>query len=209
MIAIAITLLLQLSFIHGQSSCTPAAIAACGTNPCVQTGTAFSCLCPDMTLQQTAAACGTTATTAAPVVIPNQCANAVCPAGASCIPTNQNPAAYVCICPNNVLANPDCPTNLPANNPCAVSNPCSSGGTCVINPLSGTAVCVCPNGTYGPKCGYGCRPKCDSDWCYNGGRCTNAYGQAYCACGKNFRGRRCELQNNKHNYVYLHHNPHH
>lgn len=43
--------------------------------------------------------------------------------------------------------------------------------------------------------------------CYNGGRCTAAYGQPYCVCGQNYRGRRCELRYNAQNYVYLHRHP--
>lgn len=43
--------------------------------------------------------------------------------------------------------------------------------------------------------------------CYNGGQCLNGYGQAYCSCPYNYRGRRCELRYNPYNYVYLYYNP--
>ncbi|CAF1430412.1 unnamed protein product [Adineta ricciae] len=190
----AIVLLVTLlATVRGQNQCTAAAQATCGAYPCVQTA------------QCTGGVVITT--TQSPVVIPNQCANAVCPAGATCIPTNQNPALYICLCPNNIIANPDCPVNPLPNNPCLTNNPCLNGGTCVVNQLTLQAVCVCPPGTYGNNCSYSCRPACDSNWCYNGGRCVNAYGQAYCSCGQNYRGRRCELRHDRRNYVYLYHNP--
>jgi hypothetical protein len=165
-IFIVIALISQLPESHGQNACTAAAIANCGTFPCIQTGDTASCLCSDLTVKPSASACngGAIVTTPPPIVIPNQCANAVCPAGATCIPTNQNPALYVCVCPNNVLANPDCPTTPLPNNPCILNNVCQNGGTCVVNPLTLTAVCICPAGSYGPNCGYGCRPKCDNNW---------------------------------------------
>jgi hypothetical protein len=166
-IFIVIALITQLPESHGQNQCTAASIATCGTFPCVQTGDIFSCLCSDFTLKPSSAACNGGAvitTTQSPVVIPNQCANAVCPAGATCIPTNQNPALYICLCPSNIIANPDCPTTPPVTNPCLTSNPCQNGGTCVLNQLTLQAVCVCPTNTYGPNCGYGCRPRCDKTW---------------------------------------------
>lgn len=166
-ICLFIVVLFQLPESHGQiNQCTAAAIAACGTYPCVQTGDISSCLCSDMTLKPSAAACngGVVTTTQSPVVIPNQCANAICPAGSTCIPTNQNPALYVCVCPNNIIANPDCPTTALPNNPCLISNPCSNGGTCVVNQLTLQAVCICPSNTYGPRCAYGCQRTCDSNW---------------------------------------------
>jgi len=43
--------------------------------------------------------------------------------------------------------------------------------------------------------------------CYNGGQCVNTLGQAYCSCPYNYRGRRCELQYNQYNYLYLSQNP--
>ena len=147
--------------------CDAAAIATCGQYSCVQTGSIFSCLCADMTLKPSAAACNGGAvvtTTQAPVVIPNQCANAVCPAGATCVPTNQNPALYVCVCPNNIIGNPDCPTTPIANNPCLLNNPCLNGGTCVVNQLNLQAVCICPSGTYGSRCANGCSSSCHKDW---------------------------------------------
>lgn len=149
------------------NQCTPTAIAACGSYTCVQTGDVYSCLCSDMTLKPSAAQCngGTTLTTTSPpVVIPNQCGNAICPNGATCIPTNQNPSLYICLCPNNIIANPDCPVNPLPNNPCLISNPCSNGGTCVVNQLNLQAVCLCPPNTYGPNCAYGCPPTCNSNW---------------------------------------------
>ena len=168
MISAVVLLLLQLPYSTGQTNqCTPTAIATCGAYSCVQTGTTFSCLCPDQTLKPNAAACATiitTTTTVSPVVIPNQCGNAVCPAGATCIPTNQNPSRYVCLCPNNVLGNPNCPTTPLANNPCLTSNPCRNGGTCVVNQLNLQAVCICPSGTYGRSCSYSCNVTCNYNW---------------------------------------------
>jgi hypothetical protein len=119
-----------------------------------------------MSLKPSAAACdgGIVVTTQSPIVIPNQCANANCPAGATCIPTNQNPALYICVCPSNIIANPDCPTTPLLNNPCLINNPCSNGGTCVVNQINLQAVCICPTGSYGPNCAYGCRSRCDRDW---------------------------------------------
>ena len=165
MIAIALVLVLQVTSIYGQNACTALAVATCSPYTCVQTDNVFSCLCPNMQLASSAAACNAISpTTLSPVVIPNQCANAICPAGATCIPTNQNPALYICLCPNNIIANPDCPLNpLPAN-PCLQSNACANGGTCVVNPLTLQAVCVCPANTYGPRCSNACRPACDSNW---------------------------------------------
>jgi hypothetical protein len=166
-IVIIAALLSQLPIIYGQNQCSQAAIANCGSYPCVQTGNAVSCLCPDMSLQPSAAQCngGIIGTTTQPTtIIPNQCANAICPAGATCIPTNQNPAQYVCICPNNVIANPDCPINPLPINPCLTNNPCRNGATCVVNPLNYQAVCVCPTGSYGANCAYGCRQSCDANW---------------------------------------------
>ncbi|CAF1115222.1 unnamed protein product [Rotaria sordida] len=210
MIIFIVMLFLQLSTSYAQDNlCTSTAIATCNPYPCVQTGNIFSCLCSDMTTKPSAVECngGVIPTTQSPVVIPNQCANAVCPAGATCVPTNQNPSVYICLCPNNVIGNPDCPTNPLPNNPCLTNNPCRNGGTCAVNPLTLQAVCICPSGSYGPNCGYPCRPTCNSSWCYNGGRCVNAYGQPYCFCGRNQRGRRCELQYSNLNYVYLYHHP--
>jgi hypothetical protein len=166
---IVITLLSQLPESHGQETnqCTAAAIATCGGYSCVQTNDLFACLCPDMTLKPSAAACNgaaVTTTTTPSTVIPNQCANAICPAGATCVPTNINPALYVCVCPNNVIANPDCPTTLPANNVCATNNPCRNGATCVLNPLNNQAVCLCPTGSYGQNCASSCQRTCDRNW---------------------------------------------
>lgn len=148
------------------NQCTPAAISQCGPFQCVQFGNSFQCLCGDDTLKPSATECngGGLITTQAPVVIPNQCANAVCPAGATCIPTNQNPLQYICLCPNNIIANPDCPINPLPQNPCLFNNPCRNGGTCVVNQLTLQAVCLCPPNTYGPGCGYGCQPACGRDW---------------------------------------------
>jgi hypothetical protein len=166
-IFILVALLSQLPKSHGQENvCTAAAVANCGTFPCVQTGEMFACLCPDFTLKPNAAACTGTAvttTTQPPIVIPDQCANANCPVGSTCMPANQNPPLYVCLCANNVIANPDCPTTPLANNPC-LNTPCSNGATCVVNRLTNQAVCVCPKNTYGPNCGYTCRPACDPSW---------------------------------------------
>ena len=171
MIILALALILQFSTSQAQNACTPAAIATCGQYTCVQTDVLFSCLCSNMALAQSAAECNalvgvTTApvVTLPPVVIPNQCANAVCPAGATCIPTNQNPSLYICLCPNNIIANPDCPTTPLPNNPCLLANPCTNGGTCVVNQLTLQAVCVCPPNTYGTNCATSCRPRCDPNW---------------------------------------------
>lgn len=148
---------------QAQNACTAAAVALCAPYTCVQTDTVYSCLCPNMQLAQSAAQCtGVVVTTASP--IGNQCGNAYCPAGATCVPTNQNPSQYVCICPFNVLANPDCPVNPPVNNPCTFSNPCANGGTCVLNPLTSQAVCVCPPNTYGSNCASGCATTCNLSW---------------------------------------------
>ncbi|CAF1413187.1 unnamed protein product, partial [Rotaria sordida] len=181
-----------------ENVCTSTAIATCNPYPCVQTGNIFSCLCPDMTTKPSAVECNGG-------VIPNQCGNAICPAGATCIPTNQNPALYICLCPNNVIANPNCPTN--PSNQCLINNLCLNGGTCITNQFTLQTVCVCPSGYYGLNCNYLCAPRCNSRWCYNGGRCVNAYGQPYCICGRNYRGRRCELRYNQLNYVYLYQHP--
>jgi len=165
---IVVTLFLQLPKTHGQENvCTAAAVATCAPYQCVQTGELFQCFCPDLTLKPSAAACNNGAvitTTQSPVVIPNQCANARCPAGATCIPTNQNPALYVCVCPNNIIANPDCPTTQLPNNPCLLNNPCQNGGTCVVNQLTLQAVCICPTGSYGQNCVHGCRQTCNNEW---------------------------------------------
>ncbi|CAF3192693.1 unnamed protein product [Rotaria sp. Silwood2] len=212
MIVIAIALFMQLHNVHAQSACTPAAVATCAPYTCVQTENIFSCLCSTMQLAQSAAECNSinpVVTTQPPVVIPNQCTNAVCPAGATCVPTNQNPALYICVCPNNIIANPDCPINPPPSNQCVLNNPCRNGGTCVINQLTLQAVCICPSNTYGQNCATPCRPMCDNSWCYNGGRCANVYGQAYCMCPYNYRGRRCELRYSAYNYVYLYYYPYH
>jgi hypothetical protein len=165
---IVVTLFSQLPKTHGQENvCTAAAVATCAPYQCVQTGELFQCFCPDLTLKPSAAACNNGAvitTTQSPVVIPNQCANARCPAGATCIPTNQNPALYVCVCPNNIIANPDCPTTQLPNNPCLLNNPCQNGGTCVVNQLTLQAVCICPTGSYGQNCVHGCRQTCNNEW---------------------------------------------
>ncbi|CAF1586857.1 unnamed protein product [Rotaria sp. Silwood1] len=207
MIVIAIALFMQLHNAYAQ--CSPQAAQNCVPYTCVQTENIFSCLCPNMQLASSAAECDiiNPPTTQPPVVIPNQCSTAVCPAGSTCVPTNQNPALYVCVCPNNIIANPNCPGVLP-NNQCLFNNPCRNGGTCVINPLTQQPVCICPPNTYGQNCANPCRPYCDNSWCYNGGRCANAYGQAYCMCPYNYRGRRCELRYSAYNYVYLYHYPH-
>lgn len=163
-IFVASIFFVQLTHIHAQNACTAAAIATCGSYPCVQTDTVFSCLCSNMQLAGSAAQCNALGTTSSPVVIPNICGNAYCPAGATCIPTNQNPAQYVCLCPNNILANPDCPVNPLPNNPCLISNPCYNGGTCVVNQLTLQAVCICPPNTYGSNCASACRTSCDVNW---------------------------------------------
>jgi len=190
-----------------QNACTAAAVAVCSPYTCVQTDTIFSCLCPNMQLAQSAAACGGVIVPTQPPIIQNQCGNVICPVGATCIPTNQNPSLYICLCPNNIIANPDCPTTPLQNNPCLISNPCTNGGTCVVNQLTLQAVCLCPANTYGPNCATACQPTCNYNWCYNGGRCANTYNQAFCSCPQNYRGRRCELRYNPYNYVYLYHNP--
>jgi hypothetical protein len=164
MIFIVIALFMQISNIHAQNACNAAAIAACGSYPCVQTDTIYSCLCPNLQLAQSAAACGAIVTVAPPVVIPNVCGNVVCQAGATCIPTNQNPAQYVCLCPNNVLGNPNCPVNPLPNNPCSLYNPCTNGGTCVVNQLTLQAVCICPPNTYGTNCASNCVSTCNLSW---------------------------------------------
>jgi hypothetical protein len=148
------------------NQCTQAAITLCGSFPCIQVGDLASCLCSDMILKPNAAQCSTTVATTAisSVMIPNQCANAICPNGATCIPTNQNPSRYICLCRNNIIANPDCPINVLPNNPCMTNNPCTNGGTCVINQLTMQAVCLCTASTYGPNCAYQCRSLCDPTW---------------------------------------------
>jgi len=164
MIFITIVLFIQLTNVHAQNACNAAAIAACGTYPCVQTDNVYSCLCSNLQLAQSAAQCNAIVTVAPPVVIPNICGNAVCPAGATCVATNQNPAQYVCICPGNVLGNPNCPTTPLPNNPCLTYNPCANGGTCVVNQLTLTAVCVCPPNTYGSNCASSCVSTCNQNW---------------------------------------------
>ena len=208
MILIAFALCMQLH--NANAQCPANAVATCSPYTCVQTDQFFSCLCTNGQLAQTAAGCGSVnpPVTNPPVVIPNGCQNAVCPFGSTCIATSQNPARYVCLCPFNVLANPDCPVNPPAINPCFNNNPCRNGGTCAINPLTQQAVCICPPSTYGQNCVAPCQTMCDSSWCYNGGRCTNGYGLAYCMCPYNYRGRRCELRYSAYNYVYLYYHPH-
>ncbi|CAF1070348.1 unnamed protein product [Rotaria sordida] len=208
MIVIVIALFIQLHNVYAQNACTGVALAACGQHPCIQTGTEYSCLCSNMQLAQSAAQCNiiNPIVTQPPIVFPNQCGNAVCPPGATCIPTNQNPPLYVCVCANNVIANPTCPTTLP-NNPCLL-NPCINGGTCVVNQLTLQAVCVCPQNTYGRNCAtYYPSVGHHNNWCYNGGRHINAYGQPYCTCPYHYRGRRCELQYSPYNYVYLYQYP--
>jgi len=146
--------------VQAQNVCTANAIAACAPYTCVQTDTIYSCLCPNAQLAQSAAACG--GVTQAPI-IPNQCANVYCPAGATCIPTNQNPPQYVCVCANNVIANPDCSTVV--NNQCLTGNiACGNGGTCVYNQLTGQGVCICPPNTYGPNCSSSCVATCNYNW---------------------------------------------
>jgi hypothetical protein len=167
MFLLVLVMLVQVSIIRTQNACNAAAVAVCSPYTCVQTDTIFSCLCPNFQLAQSAAACNvlvSTTTTLPPVVIPNQCANAICPTGATCVPTNQNPSSYICLCPNNIIANPDCPINQLPNNPCLSSNPCYNGGTCVVNQLTLQAVCICPPNTYGSNCANACRPACDSSW---------------------------------------------
>ena len=167
MIIAVIVVLMQVICINAQTNvCTPANAAICGRYPCVQTDTVFSCLCSNMQLAASQAACDAlvSSTTQAPVVVPNQCANAVCPAGATCIPTNQNPALYICLCPNNIIANPDCPVNPLPTNPCLTNNPCLNGGTCVVNQLTLQAVCICPPNTYGSNCASSCQTVCNVNW---------------------------------------------
>ena len=160
----ATALVLQLARVHAQNVCTPTVIANCGRYPCVQTDTIASCLCSNLQLGSSAAQCDAISPTTAPVVVPNICGNAYCPAGATCIPTNQNPVQYVCLCPNNILANPDCPNNPLPNNPCLISNPCYNGGTCVVNTLTLQAVCLCPPNTYGSQCASSCSTTCSYNW---------------------------------------------
>ncbi len=150
--------------VQAQNACSAAAIAACSPYTCVQTGTVYSCLCPNMQLAQTAAGCAAIVTTQSPIVIPNICINVQCPVGATCVATSQNPAQYVCICPGNVLGNPNCPTTPLPNNPCLTYNPCANGGTCVVNQLTLTAVCVCPPNTYGSNCASSCVSTCNQNW---------------------------------------------
>lgn len=169
-ILIAIVFIAEIPSLFGQNQCTPTAIATCGSYTCVQTGELFMCLCSDFSLKPSAAECNsqttavTITTTQPTVVIPNQCANANCPSGSTCVPTNQNPALYICVCPNHIIANPDCPTTALPNNPCLINNPCRNGGTCVVNQLTLQAVCICPTGTYGTNCASSCRTTCDSNW---------------------------------------------
>ncbi len=165
MIFLALALFIQLPHVHAQqNACTAAAVAACASYPCVQTDTVYSCLCSNMQLAQSAAGCGLVATTQAPVVFPTICGNVQCPVGATCVPTNQNPQQHVCICPNNIIANPDCPVNQLPNNPCLLYNPCQNGGTCVVNQLTLQAVCICPPNTYGTNCANPCRTTYDLNW---------------------------------------------
>lgn len=166
-IIVLIVVLAQTICIYGQGNvCTPANIATCGIYTCVQTDTVFSCLCSNMQLAASEAACNAliSSTTQSPIVVPNQCGNAICPAGATCIPTNQNPSQYICLCPNNIIANPDCPVNPLPNNPCLINNPCLNGGTCVVNQLTLQAVCICPTNTYGPNCSNQCQNICNLNW---------------------------------------------
>jgi len=203
-------LVITLLFGYSYSQCPAANQQICGTFPCVQTGGIFSCLCPNMNFAQSAAECGgaVLTTTVPTIIVPNACDTVTCQAGATCIPTSVNPAAYICLCPNNIIANPTCPTAPFNNNPClAQPNKCQNGGTCVVNTISLQACCLCPTNYYGPNCQSVCVRQCTSDWCYNGGRCGNAYGKPYCSCPQNYRGRRCEVKLNTHNYVYLYHHP--
>ena len=163
MVLIVIALFMQLPNIHAQNACTAQAQAICAPYTCVQTDTVYSCLCPTGTLAQSAAGCGGIIASTYPPVF-NQCGNVVCPAGATCVPTNQNPLQYVCVCPNNIIANPDCPTTVPPSNNCLYYNPCLNGGTCVINPLTAQPVCICPANTYGSNCASYCRTTCDYNW---------------------------------------------
>jgi hypothetical protein len=162
MIVLVIALFMQLPNIHAQNACNAQAIAICSPYTCVQTDTVYSCLCPTGTLAQSAAGCGNVIVpTIAPIY--NQCGNVICPAGATCVPTNQNPSMYICVCPNNIIANPDCPVNPLPNNPC-LYNPCTNGGTCVVNQLTLQAICICPPNMYGSNCSSYCRTTCDSSW---------------------------------------------
>lgn len=219
MIAILFALtLLQVSLVKSQNACTATAVATCGRYTCVQTDTIFSCLCSNFQLASSQAACDllvsstpaatTLPTTTPSIILPNQCATANCPAGSTCIPTTSNPPLYICLCPGGVIGNPNCPTTS-VTNPCLTNNPCLNGGTCTVNTLTSQAVCLCPANTYGPNCATYCRPACDSNWCYNGGRCANVYGYTYCSCPFNYRGRRCELRSDYYNYVYLYYPPQH
>jgi hypothetical protein len=148
--------------VQAQNACSAAAIAACSPYTCVQTGTVYSCLCPNMQLAQTAAGCAAIVTTQSPIVIPNICINVQCPVGATCVATSQNPAQYVCICPGNVIANPTC--NAVGNNQCVLYNPCLNGGTCVVSQVTNQVICLCPPGVYGPNCGTSCLARCDYSW---------------------------------------------
>ncbi|CAF1655222.1 unnamed protein product [Rotaria magnacalcarata] len=203
MIVIALVLSIYVDNVHTQGVCSAAAAQICAPYTCVQTDAQYSCVCSNLQITQSAAEC----TNIGPVVPPNQCGNAVCPAGATCVPTNQNPSQYVCICPNNVIGNPNCPVGPPQPNPCLYNNPCRNFGTCVVNPLTQQPVCICPPNNYGSNCLQSCPRTCEAGWCYNGGRCNNLYGQAYCSCPQNYRGRRCELRYSQYNYVYLYHYP--
>ena len=155
------------SQVHGQNNvCTPAVVSACAQYPCVQVANTAFCVCADGNTLGTAAECNALIVnpTPPPNGIPNQCANAVCPNGATCIPTNQNPSLYICLCPNNIIANPSCPVNQLPNNPCVPNNPCLAGATCVVNTLTLQAVCLCPPNTYGANCALSCRAVCDPSW---------------------------------------------
>ena len=166
MIFIGIVMFMQSSNAHAQV-CSQAAVAACAPYTCIATDNIYSCLCPDFQVAQTAAGCRnvtTVTTTISSVVVPNQCANAACPAGATCVPTSQNPPLYVCVCPNNIISFTSCTINPLPNNPCLLNNPCRNGGTCVVNPLAPQAICICPSNTYGRNCAYACRPACNFNW---------------------------------------------
>lgn len=163
MIVIAVALFIYSNNANGQEVCTAQQQQICGPHRCVTTGGIYSCICNgNLAITQSAAECGSVVTQ--PPVIPNQCGNAVCPAGATCIPTNQNPAQYICLCPNNIIANPSCPINPFPNNPCIASNPCRNGGTCVVDPITQRAICLCPSNTYGANCLQSCVRTCNDQW---------------------------------------------
>uniref|UniRef100_A0A8D2LRZ6 Neurogenic locus notch homolog protein 1 n=1 Tax=Varanus komodoensis TaxID=61221 RepID=A0A8D2LRZ6_VARKO len=128
---------------------------------CHNTHGGYSCVCVN---GWTGDACGENI---------DDCASAACFVGATC---HDRVASFYCECPHGR-------TGLLCHlNDACISNPCNEGSNCDTNPVTGKAICTCPQGYSGPIDVN----ECSSNPCQNDATCLDQIGVFHCilaCCG--------------------------